>query len=145
MKQLIVLLALLALVSAPDGAGAQTLVAGEPPAAGTLLASAQRVAAQQTTAATGDDRDSLVNGIVIGAVIGGAALGGFGALICNVLKEPGDPSCWGGVLAVGAIGAGIGAGAGAGIDALLARSGLPQQPLRRERGRSLAVTVTTRF
>jgi hypothetical protein len=84
--------------------------------------------------------------MVLGAVVGGAALGGFGAFICNVLKEPGDPSCWGGVLAIGAIGAGIGAGAGAGIDALLARSGLPEaESGRRERRRSLAVTWTTQF
>jgi hypothetical protein len=146
MKQLIFALVVLAVVSGPSEAVAQTSSAGEGAAAAPLLASAVRLAAQQPPVSSRDDRDSLVNGIVIGAVIGGATLGVSGAVICNLLKETGDPSCWGGVLAIGAIGAGIGAGAGAGIDALLARNGLPAPERRgRERGRSLVATWTTRF
>jgi hypothetical protein len=63
-------------------------------------------------------RDSLKNGAIIGAVIGGVAMGAAGTWVCSMLREPGDPPCWKSVLPVAAIFAGIGAAAGAGIDAL---------------------------
>jgi hypothetical protein len=69
-----------------------------------------------------DRRDSIKNGTIIGAVIGAAALGGFGAWICHALHEPSDPPCLPDVLKIAAIGAGIGAAGGAGIDAMLVRN-----------------------
>ena len=66
-------------------------------------------------------RDSVKNGAIIGAVIGGAGMAIFTTYLCNALKEPGDPSCWRGVLTISALFAGIGAAAGAGVDALVAR------------------------
>ena len=63
-------------------------------------------------------RDSLKNGAIIGAVIGGVAMGAAGTWVCSMLREPGDPPCWKSVLPVAAIFAGIGAAAGAGLDAL---------------------------
>ena len=71
------------------------------------------------------DRDTLANGVLIGAIIGGAAMGVFATILCNALHEEGNPPCWRGVLAISAVGAGIGAAAGAGIDAALYR----QRPL----------------
>ena len=68
-------------------------------------------------------RDSLKNGALIGAVIGGIALGGFVGWLCNVLQEPSDPSCLPPSLVYTGVGAGIGAAAGAGIDALFMRPG----------------------
>jgi hypothetical protein len=62
-------------------------------------------------------RDSVKNGVITGAVIGGVAAALFGIYICNAVGEEGDPPCWRGVLAIGAIGAGVGAAAGAAIDA----------------------------
>jgi NhaP-type Na+/H+ or K+/H+ antiporter len=82
-----------------------------------------------TAAAARQSRDSVANGALIGAVIGGVALGLFGGIVCTALREEGNPPCWRGVLVIGAIGAGIGAAAGAGIDAL--RS--PTQPAVRVR------------
>jgi hypothetical protein len=67
------------------------------------------------------NHDSLKNGAVIGAVIGAAALGTFGGLLCNALHEPGTPSCWSDTLRIAAIGAGIGLGAGVAVDAAFAR------------------------
>jgi hypothetical protein len=67
------------------------------------------------------ERDTLANGVLIGAVIGGAAMGVFATVLCNALHEEGNPPCWRGVLAISAVGAGIGAAAGAGIDAALYR------------------------
>jgi hypothetical protein len=76
-------------------------------------------------------RDSVKNGAIIGAVIGGAGMGIFTTYLCNALQEPGDPSCWRGVLTISALFAGIGAAAGAGIDALIARqTPLPTRPDR---------------
>lgn len=68
-----------------------------------------------------EPRDSVKNGAVIGAIIGGIALGGFVGWLCNMLQEPSDPSCLAPSLLYTGVGAGIGAGAGAGIDALFAR------------------------
>lgn len=64
-------------------------------------------------------RDSLKNGAVIGAIVGAVALGGFGAAICNALREPSDPGCLAGTLRIAAAGAAIGAGAGVAVDAAL--------------------------
>jgi hypothetical protein len=68
-----------------------------------------------------DDRDSLKNGALIGAIVGGAALGGFVGWLCNMLQEPSDPSCLPPSLLYTGVGAGIGAAAGVGIDALFMR------------------------
>ena len=69
-----------------------------------------------------EDRDSLKNGALIGAIVGGIALGGFVGWLCNMLQEPSDPSCVPGTLVYTGIGAGIGAVAGLGVDALFVRS-----------------------
>src|SRR5687768_9361561 len=68
-----------------------------------------------------EDRDSLKNGALIGAIIGGIAMGGFVGWLCNALQEPSDPSCVPGTLLYTGVGAGIGAAAGLGIDALFMR------------------------
>ena len=125
-----------------------------------MMASAIPVAAQQNAAAApkliisdgaiaagiaatppapppGDD--SLKNGALIGAVIGGVALGGFVNWVCNMLREPSDPSCLGGSLLYAGVGAGIGAAAGAGIDALASASG--PSGLRRDRRPGFAARV----
>jgi hypothetical protein len=73
---------------------------------------------------TGTRRDSLKNGVLIGAAVGAIALGGFGAVLCNALQEPGDPGCLGDTLRIGAVGAAIGAGAGLAVDAVLDRGGV---------------------
>jgi hypothetical protein len=67
-------------------------------------------------------RDSVKNGAVIGAIVGGVIFGGFVTFLCNALQEPTDPSCLGSSLLGIAIGAGGGAAAGAGIDALFMRA-----------------------
>lgn len=71
-----------------------------------------------------EDRDSLKNGALIGAVIGGIAMGGFVGWLCNALQEPSDPSCLPPSLLYTGVGAGIGAVAGLGIDALFMRVAL---------------------
>lgn len=67
------------------------------------------------------ERDTLANGVLIGAILGAAAMGVFATVLCSALHEEGNPPCWRGVLAISAVGAGIGAAAGAGIDAMLYR------------------------
>ncbi len=84
----------------------------------------------QIQAPAGRDRDSLTNGAIIGALVGGATIGGVGLYVCEVLREPGNPPCWR-VLGVAAVAAGIGAAAGAGIDALISPSA-PARPRRME-------------
>jgi len=79
---------------------------------------AMGMAAHSPAPAMQSSRDSLKNGAIIGAVIGGAAMGAGGMWVCGMLREPGDPPCWKSVLPVAAIFAGVGAAAGAGIDAL---------------------------
>ena len=86
----------------------------EKPAARIIIsekAVADALAAEQPSMR--DDRDSLKNGALIGAVIGGIAMGGFVGWLCNALREPGNPSCLGGTLVWTGIGAGAGAAAGA--------------------------------
>jgi hypothetical protein len=70
---------------------------------------------------SGSSRDSLTNGIIIGAVIGAAGLGTFGGVLCKALQGPGEPSCLGDTLRIAAVGAAIGAGAGLALDAALSR------------------------
>lgn len=68
-----------------------------------------------------NDKDSLKNGAIIGAVVGAAiAAVGLGA-ICQVSHEPGDPACWKDVLPWVIGGAGVGALGGAGVDAIFQR------------------------
>ena len=90
---------------------------------------ADALAAEQPVAR--EPRDSLKNGALVGAIIGGIALGGFVSWLCNALQEPSDPSCLSPSLLYIGVGAGIGAAAGAGIDALFSVSA--PSPLRRDR------------
>ena len=80
-------------------------------------------------------KDSLLNGTLIGAVIGAAVMGVGVTYLCTALKEPGDPPCWKSSGLAIAIGAGAGALGGAGIDALLMKERrqffLVQQPQRK--------------
>ena len=92
--------------------------------ANSLRESIRAAAASAQAPATAGRRDSLVNGAVIGAVAGGVTLGVIGGVICTLLHEEGNPPCWRGTLAVGAIGAGIGAAAGVGIDAMISTTAL---------------------
>ena len=75
-----------------------------------------------------DDRDSVWNGALIGAIVGAAIFGGFVTFLCNALQEPSDPSCLGSSLMGIGIGAGAGALGGAGIDALMSRSPVAPTP-----------------
>ena len=61
-------------------------------------------------------RDSLRNGAVIGAVIGAAAVGAFGATLCHQYRERGGASCVPDAIRFAAIGGAIGLGAGIAID-----------------------------
>jgi hypothetical protein len=120
------------------------------PAVRLVLPSAAGLTLEQTTdngRDNGRDRDSLWNGAAIGAAIGGGATTAFVAFVCHALKEPGDPSCWGGVLAVGALGAGVGAAAGAGIDALRSEATWRSPAWRHEspQSRRIAIAWQQRF
>ena len=90
---------------------------------------ADALAAEQP--AMREQRDSLKNGALIGAVIGGIALGGFVSWLCNALQEPSDPSCVPPSLLYAGVGAGIGAAAGAGIDALFSATASSRTSTRR--------------
>lgn len=65
--------------------------------------------------------DSLKNGAIIGAVIGGIATGTFMGLLCHALNDTDNPNCWKATLLWGGIGAAAGGGIGAGVDALFGR------------------------
>lgn len=65
-------------------------------------------------------RDSLKNGAIIGAVIGGAATGLFIGYLCHLFNDS-DLQCWKPVALWTGLGAGAGALAGAGVDALFTR------------------------
>ena len=80
-------------------------------------------------AAQANQRDSVKNGMIIGALVGALAMGAGAGLLCKALQEPTDPSCWKSVGVGGLYGAGIGVAAGAGIDALFVRQ--PQATRRR--------------
>ena len=68
-------------------------------------------------------RDSLLNGTIIGAIVGAAALGTVAAVICRAQQEPEGPSCVSDALRIAGVGAAIGAGGGLIIDAARARRG----------------------
>jgi hypothetical protein len=78
---------------------------------------------RQPASSSANKRDSLKNGALIGAIVGAAALGGFGLFLCRALDDTGDPDCFPHVIGIAAVGAGIGLGAGVAIDVLLARQG----------------------
>ena len=95
----------------------------ETPASGRLIISDTAMAGGLTVEQPPprDHRDSILNGTLIGAAIGGAVMGGFVTFLCNALQEPSDPSCLGSALMATGIGAGAGAAAGAGVDAMLTK------------------------
>lgn len=101
----------------PVGAFPRKLVISERAIAAGLAAAPAPARQGQPSADTG--HDSLKNGTITGAVIGGLATAVFVGTLCKALQEPSDPSCWPGVLRISALGAGIGAAAGAGIDAMI--------------------------
>ena len=120
------------------------------PSRGGSLRDSIRAAAASASAqapATTGRRDSLANGAVIGAVVGGATLGVIGGVICTLLHEEGNPPCWRGTLAIGAIGAGIGAAAGVGIDAMISTTSLspPLSGSSTPERRALVVNWRQRF
>ena len=124
------LITVFCLVFSPIAASAQHhSTTGAPPR---LIISEKAVAAALAAEqpAMRESRDSVKNGALIGAVIGGIALGGFVGWLCNMLQEPSDPSCLPPAMLYTGIGAGIGAAGGAGIDLLFSRSGPPSLRLR---------------
>jgi hypothetical protein len=78
-------------------------------------------------------RDSLINGAVLGALLGAIALGTAAGVICKAQQEPTGPSCVPDLLRIAAMGAGAGAGVGVAIDAATTR------------GPTITVRVQTRF
>lgn len=118
MMRISIFVASFALVLSPWPAAAQHHAAsGDRPR---LIISEKAVAdALVTTQPQNNNRDSVKNGAIIGAVVGAALMGGFVTFLCNALKEPGDPPCWKSSGLAIAMGAGAGALGGAGIDALL--------------------------
>lgn len=115
----------LSLVLAPWPVAAQQprSVSDQPKLIIPSIALAHALERQQT--APRDEPDSLLNGTIIGAVIGGAVMGGFVTFLCNALQEPSDPSCLpSSLLAIG-IGAGAGAAGGLAIDAMLDKQRRP--------------------
>jgi hypothetical protein len=69
-------------------------------------------------------RDSLGNGAIVGALIGAAAFGAFGAVLCHSFQEEDGPSCVPDTFRFAAIGGAIGTGAGLAIDAARSRRGV---------------------
>ena len=65
--------------------------------------------------------DSLKNGAIVGAIVGGAATFAFTMTVCRAFHEPGNPPCLKPVLLLSGAAAGGGALVGAGVDALLSR------------------------
>lgn len=125
--------AALAVMASPVPVAAQQNAA----AASKLIISDRAIAAGIAATPPGDD--SVKNGALIGAVVGGVALGGFVSWLCNMLQEPSDPSCVPASLLYAGVGAGIGAAAGAGIDALASASA--PSGLRRDRRPGFAARV----
>lgn len=76
--------------------------------------------AAQTRFSQAGSRDSLKNGVVIGAVVGAVAMGLLGGFLCEAVSDTETP-CWQAALVYGAGGAGAGALIGAGADALFQR------------------------
>ena len=88
--KLFAVLAVLSILAAP--AAAQTPVTEAPRTS--LLREAIQAAGDAQPPAAAPRRDSVLNGAVIGAVAGGAALAVIGGVICNLLHEEGNPPCW---------------------------------------------------
>ena len=86
-----------------------------------LQLSARDLGGRPTIVQDVQTRDSVANGILIGAAIGAAAFGTFAGIVCKVQQEPEGPSCMSDTLRIAAIGAAIGAGGGLAIDAALTR------------------------
>jgi hypothetical protein len=116
------------LLPTPTRAAAQSA----PPATSSIRAAARTAASraalsrsislsQSQPARRAQSNDTLVNGAVIGALVGAAALGGIAGAICAAEHEPGTRSCWGDTFRIAAIGAAIGAGTGVAIDAAATR------------------------
>jgi hypothetical protein len=121
MRTCTVIVALCLVLSPVSGFAQRNSTAGAPPR---LIISEKAVAdvLANEQAPMRERRDSVKNGAVIGAIVGGIALGGFVGWLCHMLQEPSDPSCVPPSLLYTGIGAGIGAAAGAGIDAMMLRS-----------------------
>jgi hypothetical protein len=83
----------------------------------------ERLSASAQGAQEPDSPDSLTNGIIIGAIVGAAALGTFAGVLCKAMQEPDGPSCVDDTLRIAAVGAAIGVGAGIAIDAAYLRNG----------------------
>jgi hypothetical protein len=66
----------------------------------------------------GASRDSLKNGVIVGATIGAAALGTLAAVLCRAYQEEGGPSCVPDTLRFAAIGGALGSGIGLAVDAV---------------------------
>jgi hypothetical protein len=115
-----------------------------PPRVGSLRESIRAAAASAQAPTTTGSRDSLVNGAVIGAVVGGVTLAVIGGVICTLLHEEGNPPCWRGTLAVGAVGAGIGAAAGVGIDAMISATSLSPPTFGNSRPERRGVVINWR-
>ena len=135
--------ALLLLLAPPAFAQGPT---DTPSPVGSLRDSIRAAAASASAQApaTNGRRDSLANGAVIGAVVGGATLGVIGGVICSLLHEEGNPPCWRGTLAIGAIGAGIGAAAGVGIDAMISTTSMSRPTFDRSTPERRAIVINWR-
>ena len=125
---------ILALTLTASLAGPAPAPSAAPPAPVPLIVQASRLAAEavpaaparlSTAAARGAQPpggDSLRNGAITGAVIGGVALGGFVGYLCYMLDETeGHGDCVKAALLWGGIGAAGGAALGVGVDALFDR------------------------
>jgi hypothetical protein len=66
----------------------------------------------------GSSRDSLKNGVILGAAIGAAAFGTLAAVLCRAYQEEGGPSCVPDTLRFAAIGGALGSGIGLAVDAV---------------------------
>jgi hypothetical protein len=140
MQPLIILLAVTTIILTPAVTPAAPAIAHVDEAATLVLPPIVNGCAGTTCVETTLARagDSVRNGAVIGAVLGGLALGGFAGFLCNALHEEGNPPCWKGVLTIAAVGAGIGAAAGAGIDALMSRTPQTRIPVVRKVTKNVA-------
>jgi hypothetical protein len=105
---------------------------GNPPKSKLIISERAITAAlsEHPPAQARQSRDSVANGALIGGLVAGVGMAGTGLYVCSALKEPGDPSCWPGVLTIGAISFVVGAAVGAGLDALFTRSSPQPQPRR---------------
>jgi hypothetical protein len=105
------------LLAAPAPVAAQLAATSKPPRL--VISESATAGLPVQPKAAREQRDSLKNGTIIGAIVGAAVMGGFVTFLCNALQEPSDPSCLGASLTAIGIGAGAGAAGGLAIDALL--------------------------